>query len=73
MTATVLVTKIREVENKIPDTSGLATATVLNKKIGEVENKIPDVSRLIKKQIITIKYQTLDKISDDKISDTSDF
>ena len=40
MNATVLNTKIKEVENKIPNTSGLVTATVLNTKIGEVENKI---------------------------------
>ena len=40
MNATVLNTKIKEVENKISNTSGLVTATVLNTKIGEVENKI---------------------------------
>ena len=41
MTTTVLNTTISEVENKIPDTSSLATTTVLNTKISEVENKIP--------------------------------
>ena len=38
-----------DVENKIPDISGLATAAVVNKKIGEVENKIADASKLVKK------------------------
>ena len=41
MTTIVLNTNISEVENKIPDTSSLATTNVLNTKISEVENKIP--------------------------------
>ena len=40
MTTAVLDTKIDEVENKIPDVSGLATTAVLNIKISEVESKI---------------------------------
>ena len=47
MTATVLNTKISEVENKRPDTSNLVTATVLNTKIGEVENKTPNHDKYI--------------------------
>ena len=47
VTATVLNTKISEVENKIQDTSSLLTTTVLNTKIGEVENKIPDQAKYI--------------------------
>ena len=42
MITIVVNTKISEVENKIPDTSGLVTATFLNTKIGEVENKVSD-------------------------------
>ena len=38
-----------ELENKIPDTSGLAKKTNYNTKITELENKIPDISNLIKK------------------------
>ena len=38
-------TKITEIENKIPDTSNLATKTALT----SVENKIPDTSNLVKK------------------------
>ena len=47
MTATVLNTKIIEVENKIPDTSSLVTTTVVNTKIDEDENKIPDHAKYI--------------------------
>ena len=42
MITIVVNTKISEVENKIPDTSGLMTAIFLNTKIGEVENKVSD-------------------------------
>ena len=38
-------TKITELENKIPDTSNLATKAALT----TVENKIPCVSNLVKK------------------------
>ena len=47
MTTTVLNTKTSEVENKIPNTSGLATATVLTTKIREAKNKTPDYSKYI--------------------------
>ena len=49
MTTAVVNTKIGEVENKTPDTSGLATTAVLNKKFSEAENKISDFSKLVKK------------------------
>ena len=47
MTKTVLNTKISEIENKVPDTSGLVTNTLLNTKIGEVEKNIPDHAKYI--------------------------
>ena len=50
MTITVLNTKISEVENKIPNTSGLVTTTVLNTKSNEVENKSPDHAKYITTQ-----------------------
>ena len=50
MTTTVSNAKISEVENKIPDTSGLVATTVLNTKIREVENKIPNNSKYITTQ-----------------------
>ena len=46
MATTLLDVKIGKVENKIPDTRGLATTAVLNTKNGEDENKIPDVRSL---------------------------
>ena len=49
MTTAIANTKIGEVENKTPDTSGLATTAVLNKKFSEVENKVSDFSKLVKK------------------------
>ena len=53
MTTTVLNIKISEVENKIPNTSSLATTTVLNTKISELEKKIPDNSKYITIQEFT--------------------
>ena len=50
VTTTVLNTKICEVENKIPDTSGLETTIALNTKIIEVENKIPNHAKYITTQ-----------------------
>ena len=43
---------IGDVENKIPDISGLATTAVLNTKIGEVENESPDVSGLVSTAVL---------------------
>ena len=40
-------TKIGEVENKIPNVSGLVTKTLLNTKTSEVENKIPNHDKYI--------------------------
>ena len=42
-----MITKINEVENKIPDTTSLVTTTVLNTSIREVENEISDHSKFI--------------------------
>ena len=39
--------KIGEVENKIPNISGLVTTITLNTKIGEIKKKIPDSSGLM--------------------------
>ena len=44
---TTIVTKIREVENKIQDTSSLMTTSVLNTKISEVEKKVPNLDKYI--------------------------
>ena len=44
-------TKITEIEDKIPDTSNLATKTALT----TVENKIPDINSLVKKSDYNIE------------------
>ena len=49
------VTDKSELENKIPDTSGLANKTALT----TVENKIPDVNNFVKKKIMTQKLLVL--------------
>ena len=54
-------TKITEIENKIPDTSNLATKTLLN----TVENKIPGTGNLVKKTDYNAKITDLEnKIPD---------
>ena len=50
-------TKIAELENKIPDTSNLATKTVLT----TVENKIPSISNLVKKTDYDTKITEIEK------------
>ena len=40
-------TKISEVQNKIQNTSGLATITVSSSKVSEVENKTPNHDKYI--------------------------
>ena len=42
-----------ELENEIPDTSGLVKKTNYNTKITEIEGKIPDVSNLATKTALT--------------------
>ena len=42
-----------ELENKIPDTSGLVKKTGYNTKITEIEGKIPDISNLATKTALT--------------------
>ena len=66
-------TKITELENKIPDTSNLATKTALTTS----ENKIPSVSNLVKKtdyntKITNIENQ-LNNHNHDEYIDTSKF
>ena len=47
--------KLTELENKIPDISGLATKTALT----EVENKVTSVTSLVKKQTMAQKLVSL--------------
>ena len=41
--------KIGDVDQKIPDVSGLVTTSVLDKQISELKNEIPGASDLAKK------------------------
>ena len=62
MTTTVTITKISEVESKVPNTSSLVTTTVLNTKISEVENKPLDHTKYITAQKVnklTVENVTL--------------
>ena len=38
--------KIKNIEDKIPDITDLATNTTLNAKINEVKNKVPNITNL---------------------------
>ena len=66
-------TKITGLENKISDTSNLATKTALT----VVENKIPSVSNLVKKTDCNTKITDIEnKLTNhnlDKYVDTSEF
>ena len=46
--------KIKNIEDKIPDISNLATKTNLNTKINEVKNKIPSINGLATTFALTI-------------------
>ena len=55
-----------ELENKIPDTSGLVKKTNYNTKITELENKIPDISNLATKTALTAIENKIPSISNRK-------
>ena len=42
----VYVFKIKNIEDKIPDITNLATNTTLNSKINEIKNEIPSIRNL---------------------------
>ena len=53
----------KELENKIPDTSGLVKKTNYNTKITELENKIPDISNLATKTELTAIENKIPSVS----------
>ena len=55
--------KITEIENKIPDISGLVKKTDYNTKITEIEGKIPDISNLATKTALTTAENKIPDIS----------
>ena len=52
-----------ELENKIPDTSGLVKNTNYNTKITEIEGKIPDISNLATKTALTTGENKIPSVS----------
>ena len=52
-----------ELENKIPDTSGLDKNTNYNTKITELENKIPDISNLATKTALISAENKIPSVS----------
>ena len=76
--------KITEIENKIPDISGLVKKTDYNTKITEIEGKIPDISNLATKAALTYVENKIHNVSglatkteltvvENKIPDISNF
>ena len=52
-----------ELENKIPDTSGLVKKTDYDAKIADIEGKIPDVSNLATKTALTTVENKIPNVS----------
>ena len=76
--------KITEIENKLPDISGLVKKTDYNTKITEIEGKIPDISNLATKAALTSVENKIHNVSglatkteltvvENKIPDISNF
>ena len=55
--------KIKNIEDKIPDISNLATKTNLNTKIKKVKNKIPSITGLATTSALTIVENKISSIS----------
>ena len=56
-------TKIKSIEDKIPDISNLATKNILNTKINEVKNDIPSISNLATTSALTTVENKIHSIS----------
>ena len=48
-------TKIKNIENKIPDITNLATNASLNAKINEVKGEIPNITNLATNASLNVK------------------
>ena len=55
--------KIKNIEDKIPDITNLATETTLNAKINEVEGEIPSVTNLATKVSLTTVENKIPSVS----------
>ena len=57
------MTQTKQLENKIPDTSGLVKKTDYNAKITEIEGKIPSISGLATNAALTAVENKMPNIS----------
>ena len=55
--------KIKNIEDKIPDITNLATNTTLNAKINEVKNKIPNITNLATTTALTAVENKIPNVS----------
>ena len=51
--------KIKNIENKIPDITNLATNTTLNAKINEVKTEIPSITNLATTPVLNAKINAV--------------
>ena len=56
--------KIKNIEDKIPDITNLATNTTLNAKINEIKNKIPRITYLSTTNALTTVENKIPNVSD---------
>ena len=56
--------KIRNIGDKIPDITNLATNTALNAKINQIKNKIPSITSLPTTAALTILENKISNVSD---------
>ena len=55
--------KIKNIEDKMPDITNLATNTTLNAKINEVKNKIPNITNLATTTGLTVVENKIHNVS----------
>ena len=55
--------KIKNIEDKIPDITNLATKTTLNAKTNEVKGEIPDITNLATKTALTAVENRIPRVS----------
>ena len=56
--------KIKNIEDKLPDITDLATNTTLNAKINEVKNKVPNITNLAAPVATTTVENKMSNVSD---------
>ena len=59
----VYVFKIKNIEDKIPDITNLATNTTFNAKINKVKSKIPNITNLASTAALTAVKKEIPNVS----------